>query len=146
MNRRCRIVEPRIKSLVGTLNRISYITTVSSCQGHFVGYLDLPQDENLKKDEPARVTFELSNPAEKKFEKLAYLILSETSKSVLKCVVDIHKRYYAPPGSGRLLHNWDILFTPFEPVYFSPSEKRCVTDEAISTVETIVLEYFHSSP
>jgi hypothetical protein len=83
MNGRYRIVEPRIKLLVGTLNRISYITTVSSCQRHFIGYIDLPQDEYLEKDEPARVTFELSKLYERKFEKLAYLILFETSNPTL---------------------------------------------------------------
>ena len=127
-------IEPRIKPLVDVLNKVDYIKTFSSCEGHY-------SDENsygMDKREYAEVMFNVQD--EKKFEGLARLILEKTVYDWPDAITDINKRYYVVPGNSSLNYNWRVTITPFKE-NGSNDKKRQITDKFIQRITSIVENY-----
>ena len=133
-------IEPKIKPLVDLLNQIPYLETIASCQGHFLGLVELEKDRYLERDEYAHVIFEMPENKEKEFEQIALKILSATSPFWNDYEVELYKRYYSIPHSGELSYNWKIDIVPFEPGDYPAQQKREVTDQAISLLEIVLNE------
>ena len=126
-------LEERIKPLVNALNEISYIHTMSSCEGH-------PERENTYGEYFPHVIFDVQPHWEKEFENLATKILVKTAPLWDRVKVEIYKRYCVLPTETSLNHNWMINFLPFDrsmPDY----SKIKYYDTAIRAAVSAVHEY-----
>lgn len=131
--RRDQEIEPQIKGLVVALSEIPYITTISSCEGHFRGY------DRYMGNRYAHIMFEVPDKCERILETLIKKIMQEVNLVYGgEAIVNIHKRYY-PSGEGAG-HNWKIEIEPFDKVA-SPREKRRVTNKIIEELEKVVRDY-----
>ncbi len=131
-------IEHGIKPLVVALNNVSYIQTISSCEGH--PDFDRENIRGCLNYGFPNVIFELEQGQEheREFERLAAQILSKTRNLWQDVLTDIAKRYRISEG-GILQHNWIIDFRPFNP-HAPPHEKirlyRMAIREASGAVES----------
>jgi hypothetical protein len=130
-------IEPRINPLVDVLNKVSYIETVSSCEGHY----DFEEGLDRKK---AEVLFNVQKDNEEEFEGLARLILKTNADSWHEALVEINKRYYVVPGNEELRYNWHLIIAPFPPKKIGSIRKREATDRAIEKVTYVIENYAKS--
>jgi len=128
-------IEPGIKNLVELLNKVPYIETSSSCEGHSE---DLEVDQSEKY---AHIIFEVPKEKEEEFEKLASQILSATSPHWTDFLVNLHKRYFVVPHGGELEFNWVLKFEPFPEAGYTAGQKREITNQAIDIVEGVLNKY-----
>ncbi len=131
-------IEPKIAKLVDLLNEIPYLETVSSCEGHFPKEIELDENHSIEVDQYAHVLFDIAENKEKEFEKLIYHIQSRTSLDWCDYNLEINKRYFCIPRSEELSYNWELKITPFMPADYANQEKRDITDQAISKLESIL--------
>ena len=127
-------IEKRIKPLVDILNEVEFISTFSSCEGHF-------DSADIDKQE-ANIKFDVKKDKENDFEDLAALILSETAPYWVEAKVEMLKRLYVLPDEKELRKNYEIIIRPFEE-NITPREKRRYTDEAINRVISAVKGYLN---
>jgi len=134
-------IEPRIKPLVEILNRVDYITTNSSCQGHPERWNNF-NGSNVNYDSynpnNANVAFNVQN--EKEFERLAAKIMAKTVNLWPDTHTDIYKRYWVLPEEKELNHVWSIEFKPFDR---SKPDYKIIkdTDLAIKESVEVICEY-----
>ena len=133
------IIEPRIKKLVDSLNGISYIETVSSCEGHYMSP-DLSEHR-------ANVLFNAKDH-KSDLEALIRLILSDSSPHFPESMVSVNQRYFMIPRQALLRHNWMIDIRPFQSgmIERSAEYKRDVTDKAIERAYRSVERYKALNP
>lgn len=127
------IIEPKIRPLVDILNEVPYISTVSSCQGH---YLSPDHSKHY-----AQVIFRVGKPYEVPLKRLAQKILATTAPSWADALVEVYNRLYVLPGQSRLNNLWEIRITPHSA---DPSENRHYTDRAIKQVIDVISQYINS--
>jgi hypothetical protein len=123
-------IEEKIKPLVEVLNKIPYIRTFSSCEGHFTS-----RDERRHR---AFVSFEISDGDEPKLEQLTKFILSKSIKYWTEAEVKIHKEWYAMPHPTEIRTLYQLVITPLECYETTATEKRQNTDNAIQRVVALV--------
>lgn len=131
-------VETKIKSLVDILNEVPYITTHSSCQGHFNSKSTPPENDN------ALVRFHVKLPYKGEFLNLVHAILSANIQHWTDYRIGIYKRWYIVPDELQILQYDRLLEIKLDEAITDDRTKRRVTDEAISTTEKAILQYLES--
>jgi hypothetical protein len=134
-------IEPKIANLVSLLNKVHYLETVSSCEGHFPKKIELDNGSYIEVDEYAHVIFEIPEKNEHDFEKLIYNLQSQTCLDWCEYNLSINKEYYCMPHEEELFKKWQLKIKPFMPANYSNQEKRDITHKAIYKLEDILENY-----
>jgi len=132
-------IEHGIKPLVIALNKVSYIQTVSSCEGH----PDQDLIDRYQMNKNPNVVFNLETRYEGEFERLTNRILSRTQNLWQEVLTDVVKRYWNS-ADNKLQHNWRIDFRPFNSKISPHSKMRLyqmVIKEATEAVEDYASRY-----
>lgn len=132
-----REIEERIKPLTEILNEVGFISTFSSCEGHY--------DSKDVNRHQASVQFHINGGNEKNFKDIATLILSQTVPHWHETSVEIYKRFYVLPDETELKTDYSINIRPFPKRGMRSKEKRRCTDEAITRIISAVRSYLESS-
>jgi hypothetical protein len=156
--------DKKIWGLVKLLNKVDYIKTNSSCEGHFkdgvryhYNFLDpLSKKEKsyfTEEHNPAYVMFEIKPEKRHKLilewelERMIAGITAESYK-VKDTFIQITKRYHYPYQSKYFLSDWRMNFV-ISPVNAPASMKRKMTDMMIKNAENAVrnyLKYYEQHP
>ncbi len=130
-------IEEKIKPLVDALNKVPYIQTFSSCEGHY----DTPSNIDNEANQYAQVQFEIKENSEPKFENLAQIILSQTAPDWSDILVRMFKEYYVCPHETELNVKYALRIEPFDPRNLTAEQKRIITDREITKIISIIEEY-----
>ncbi len=115
------------------LNRVPYISTISSCAGHF-------DADDVYQQKYAHVIFEVPDSRVNELELMLSAVLQTVSPGWPQYGVEVHRRYYVQPDE-KLQSNWKLLIMPFEAERLSPEAKRNATDAGIMGVERSLESY-----
>ena len=121
-------LEKRIAPLVYALRKTGYISTFSSCQGHYLS----TDKENHK----AIVYFRLKKGSEYKFKGLMDSIFKKTALQY-GYIVEFANRYLVMPGDSKPDQHWKIEIYPWIES-LSHEVKRQFTDKAIKRITEII--------
>jgi len=153
------MIDKKIKNLVDLLNKVNYIKTVSSCEGHFEDDTKLTYNfsgDSIKspikqrytsKHSTAYVMFILKKTKAKtatewELEKLINKICLPYDPK--RTSVQITKRYpFSCSKNYSYSENWRIDF-PISGIYLPAHKKRRATDLSIKITENVVKEYLKS--
>ena len=154
------MVDKKIKNLVGLLNKVSYIRTISSCEGHFEDGVSAiygisktsvtvsKKQRYSSRHSPAYVMFELKGARHKtviewELENMINKICLESYDPKGACV-QITKRYpFSRSKNYCNPEDWRIDF-PISGLYLPAYKKRKATDLSIKMAENAVKEYLKS--
>ncbi len=129
-------IEERIRPLVEALNDIPYISTFSSCEGHF-------SLEDIDHNDKAYIRFRLDESRKEEFEILKKNVLISTAEDCWDYSIVFYQRCHFVPYIGI---NVDYLLE-IEAFSFTFNgkmndvEKRRVTDDGIIKVTEIIRDY-----
>lgn len=135
-------IEEGIKPLVNALNSISYIRTVSSCEGHFEKGINAFNDRSY-----AEVIFDVNKENKKDLEGLILKILGgvryNSNSRIQAVITDIHNRYFMNIG---LQNNWVLKITPTFYINKNKELTRDYTDREIKKITDIIGIYLKEHP
>ncbi len=128
-------IEKGIKPLVDILNSVSYITTVSSCEGH-------PEKNDDNSPYYPNVIFEIKEGCEQAVESLIDRILPFATPPSSEMPADISKIYLKDLDGG-LNYAWRIELSPYRRGV-EPLVQRRIADKAIKRTVNAVKKYLKS--
>jgi hypothetical protein len=155
------MIDKKIKNLVSLLNKVNYIKTISSCEGHFEDYTRLMynlsrnsiespiKQSYTSKHSGAYIMFMLNKTKVKtsiewELEKLVNKLSFAGAYGPKEAVIQITKRYsFSSSKSYFLPTNWRIDFI-ISGVSLPADKKKEMTDSSIKKAEIAVKEYLKS--
>ncbi len=122
--------------LVNVLNAVPYISTKSSCEGHF--------DSDDYRDYRANVIFDVATGYENENQTFVKYVLSQVRDNWHDYLIHLYQEFIVPPARISLDTQWMMTIEPFYPKHpndLTEDEKRASVDRGIQDVTEAVRKY-----